>query len=64
MSNDEKMCPLTKMTCYGAACGWWNTTSCAVIGIARDLNSVGKELFQARLDLTLIRMDVKEHWMV
>jgi hypothetical protein len=30
MSNDEKMCPLTKMTCYGTECAWWYFGDCVV----------------------------------
>ena len=34
MKNDEKKCPLTKMTCYGEECGWWRESECAVKSLA------------------------------
>lgn len=60
MSNDEKMCPLTKMTCYGGECGWWNVTDCAVISAVRSLNSAGMELFHLRTETSFIRRDISE----
>ena len=60
MSNDEKMCPMTKMTCYGAECGMWHIADCAVISAARNLNSIGLELFHLRTELTFIRRDISE----
>ena len=48
--NDEKMCPLTKMTCYGRECAWWYNGDCVVPGVARILNIVGIDLFYLRKD--------------
>lgn len=60
MSNDEKMCPLTKMTCYGKECAWWRVTDCAVIGAVRELNYTSMELFHIRNELCMIRQDISE----
>lgn len=51
MSNDEKMCPLTKMTCYGNECGMWNSGECAVRTLARKAESASDELYYIRKDL-------------
>ena len=40
MSNDEKMCPLTKMTCYGKECAWWRLGECAVMDAALELYGI------------------------
>ena len=59
MKNDEKMCPLTKMTCYGENCAWWHITDCAAIAVVRNLNSIGMELFHARTELNYVRKDLE-----
>ena len=60
MMNDEKMCPLTKMTCYGAECAWWSLTQCVAIDVAQGINTVGKELLHARTELGYIRKDLEQ----
>lgn len=57
MMNDEKKCPLTKMTCYGKECAWWHLTNCAVISLVSKLHVIGMEQFQIRNELYLIRKD-------
>ena len=60
MSNDEKMCPLTKMTCYGTECAWWRVMDCAVTNAVRELNYTSMELFHIRNELTSLRCDISE----
>lgn len=46
MSNDEKMCPLTKMTCYGKECAWWNVRNelCSVRLLAVEAYNIDRTL--------------------
>ena len=42
MKNDEKMCPLTKMTCYGKECGLWDRSGrCAIAAMSDHAKDVG-----------------------
>ena len=60
MSNDEKMCPLTKMTCYGKECAWWRQPGCCAIsaitgsihGLDLDVSWVANELYMIRQDIS------------
>jgi hypothetical protein len=51
MSNDEKKCPLTKMTCWGDECGLWNYGECALMTLARKSEDTGIELYTIRKEL-------------
>jgi hypothetical protein len=61
MINDEKMCPLTKMTCYGATCGWWRRPvgCCSVTTIASALHGADLELGRAVNELYEIRKELE-----
>lgn len=50
MREDEKMCPLTKMTCYGGECGWWYFGECAMISMANRAQNITDELYYIRKD--------------
>ena len=51
MSNDEKMCPLTKMTCYGKECAWWYFGDCAVATLAAKTEEYTNEMYFVRKEL-------------
>lgn len=51
MSNDEKMCPLTKMTCYGTTCGWWYFGDCAMVDLVKRGQNTSDELYYIRKEL-------------
>lgn len=55
MMNDEKMCPITKQTCYGKECAWWYSGECAAISLISKLHFIGVEQFQTQNELYLIR---------
>ena len=48
MMNDEKMCPLTKMTCYGKECGWWAKDKCGLLVLAQKAEEIDLELYGVR----------------
>ena len=48
MKNDEKKCPLTKMTCYGEECGWWWANECAVNTLANAVQETANESYIIR----------------
>lgn len=61
MSNDEKMCPLTKMTCYGKECGWWrHTGGCAISTITSSIHGLDLEVSRVANELCMIRQDIDE----
>lgn len=51
MMSDEKMCPLTKMTCYGKECGWWYSGECAMISMTNRTQNVADELYYIRKEM-------------
>lgn len=51
MSNDEKMCPITKQTCYGKECAWWYFGECATISITNRAQNVADELYYIRKEM-------------
>ena len=51
MMSDEKMCPLTKMTCYGKECGWWHYGECAMVTLAQKAEDTANELYHIRKEL-------------
>lgn len=51
MSNDEKKCPLTKMTCYGHECGMWDGRECGLLSIAEEANLIRHELTFIRKEM-------------
>lgn len=61
MSNDEKMCPLTKMTCYGKECAWWRHPGCCAIStISNALHGRDLEVSRIANELCMIRQDFSE----
>ena len=48
MTNDEKKCPLTSMTCWGDSCGIWNGGECGLLTIADKMKSAADELYWTR----------------
>ena len=50
MREDEKMCPLTKMTCYGGECGWWcaRDRGCSVPAMFSVLVGVDNDIYELR----------------
>ena len=50
MMDDEKKCPLTKMTCYGAECAMWYFGECAMISMTNRGQNVADELYYIRKD--------------
>lgn len=48
MREDEKMCPLTKMTCYGGECGWWYFGECGMALLARKTEEISNDLYRVR----------------
>jgi hypothetical protein len=48
--NDEKRCPLTKMTCYGKECAWWYFGECAMVSLINHAQNVADELYYIRKD--------------
>ena len=55
MKNDEKKCPLTKMTCYGEECGMWADGKCAATALAETALEIKQDVFW-------IRKAVEENW--
>ena len=51
MSNDEKKCPLTKMTCWGGECGLWNWGECGLLTLSRKTEEASNELYAIRKEL-------------
>lgn len=51
MMNDETMCPLTKMTCYGKECAWWYSGECAMISMTNRTQNVADELYYIRKEM-------------
>ena len=48
MKNDEKFCPICKMTCRGDACGLWCYGECGILTIAQKSENIAHELFYIR----------------
>lgn len=48
MNQDEKKCPLTKMTCYGDHCGLWHTGECALLTAARKCEDAANDIYWLR----------------
>lgn len=51
MKNDEKMCPLTKMTCYAGECAWWYFGDCAMIDLVNRCQNASDELYHIRREM-------------
>lgn len=61
VKNDEKMCPLTKMTCYGENCAWWRHPGCCAIStIASSLHGCDLEIGRVTDELYLTRHSISE----
>jgi hypothetical protein len=59
MSDDEKMCPLTRMTCYAGECAWWRHPGCcAVSAITTSIHGVDLEIGRAVNELYMIRQNL------
>lgn len=48
MMDDEKKCPLTKMTCYGAECALWCFGECGLALQARKIDDMTNDLYLIR----------------
>ena len=50
MMNDEKKCPITKMTCYGEECAMWydKDRRCSVPAICSVLIGVDNDIYELR----------------
>lgn len=59
MTPNEKLCPLTKKTCYGTKCGWWHITGCAIIAGVRNLNAIDMDVACLRDELYMMRREIE-----
>ena len=46
--NDEKFCPLTKMTCKGDECALFRLDECALFTLADKVDEIARELYYLR----------------
>ncbi len=48
------LCPLIKKQCVKLRCQWWliieGVKCCAIVSIAKDMDSLADDVYQARLD--------------